>query len=588
MPTVAATLTALVREAALRAGLQPGDALEGCVPTKDSAHGDYQSNVAFRLAKIAGKPPPLVAAALRDHFPPNEVVADVQVAGPGFLNLRLTDGWLAADVLGRLADPRLGTPAVGEGRTLVLDYSSPNIAKRMHVGHLRSTLIGGAIDRIYRFLGWRVVADNHLGDWGTPYGKLMVAWQDHRDEAAYRADPIGELQRLYQGFDGHAAQDPALLDRARAETVKLQNREPASIALWQEFVDRTMAELRVVYGRLGCRFDTFLGESAYADALAPLIEELLASGVAEDSRGAVVIRFTEADGKGLSDQPMLIRKADGAALYGTTDLATVRHRMASWSPERIVYVVDTRQQLHFRQVFAAARRMGVPAVELVHLWFGMLKLPGGAIVASRTKAGAEVDEEAGSQSVNLVDVLDTAAAKAFEVVTEKNPDLAEAERRAIAEVVGVGTIKYFDLSQNPQSDITFSWEKALSLDGGSAVYLQYAYARLHSILRNGGADQRVPSVAPSVVHPTERWLALLVARTPEVVITAAEVYRPNLIAEHLETLAKGVGPFWEACPVLKEGVPAEVREARLSLVHAVATTLRTGLDLLGIGVVPRM
>jgi arginyl-tRNA synthetase len=577
MPTVAAHLTTLVRTAAERAGLQIGAEVEPVVPTRDAAHGDYQSNLAFRLAKSRGMKPVEAASALRDAFPADPAVARVEVAGAGFLNLTLTDDWLAADVLQRVADPRLGTPASGAGRTLVLDYSSPNIAKRMHVGHLGSTLIGGAMDRIYRFLGWNVVTDNHLGDWGTPYGKLMVAWEDWRDEAAYARDPVGELQRLYELAGAKIEEDPTLLQRARAATVKLQARDPATLALWQQFVDVSLAEFRALYERLGCRFDQFLGESAYADALQPLVDELLATGVAIESEGAVVIRFGESDGKALTDQTLVIRKADGAALYGTTDLATIRHRMATWSPERIVYVVDTRQQAHFRQVFAAARRMGIADVELVHLWFGMLKLPGGIVAAARA-----------GNAGNLVDLLDTAASKAFDVVTLKSPDLPEEERRQIAEIVGIGTIKYFVLSQNPQTDVTFTWERALSPDGGSAVYLLYAYARLHSMLRLGGAADKPPTVAPSLAHPAERALGVLVARTPEIVFNAGELYRPNILAEHLEALAKAVGAFYESCPVLKDDVAPDLRAARLSLVFAVARTLEIGLDLLGVRVVPRM
>jgi arginyl-tRNA synthetase len=594
MPTIASHLTALVEVAARRAGLaEEGAIIESCIPTKDPAHGDYQSNAAFRLAKTARRPPDQVVALLQEHFPSDPAVARVEIAGKGFLNLTLTDDWLAADLTARAADERLGAPEPGAGKTLVLDYSSPNIAKRMHVGHLRSTLIGGAFDRIFRFLGWRVIADNHLGDWGTPYGKLMVAWKEWLDEAAYREDPIGELDRLYRLFGERSQDDPDLLARARQETVKLQNREPATLALWQEFVDRTMVELRSIYERLGCRFDVFLGESAYADALSPLLAELESKGFAEHSKGGLIVRFEEAEGKGLSEQPLLVRKADGAALYSTTDLATIRHRVQTWSPQRAVYVVDARQSLHFRQVFAAARKTGLAPsdLELVHVGFGILRLPGGAIVSSRKATPAEAQEAGeakGEQSVNLVDVLDTAAQRAYEVVTEKNPELPEDERRKIAEVVGVGTIKYFDLSQNPQSDITFSWERALSLDGGSAVYLQYAYARMHSILRKGGVADTLPTAPASVSHPAERALAVLVARTPEVVIAAAEAYRPNLLADHLDALVQAVGRFYESCPVLRDDVPADLRLRRLSLVYTVAHTLRIGLSLLGIGVVPRM
>lgn len=574
MPSVAAHLTALVAGAV--EALAPGSAVEPCVPTRDPAHGDYQSNVAFRLAKTLKQSPRAVAEQLAATLRADPAVARVEVAGNGFLNFALRDEWLAA----RVRDLDLG-PRPQVGRTMVIDYSSPNIAKRMHVGHLRSTIIGNALDRLYRWRGWTVVADNHVGDWGTPFGKLIVAWREWRDEAAYAADPVGELQRLYRLADEKMKERPELLARARAETVKLQAKDPETIALWRQFVDASMAEFDEVYRRLDIRFDEVLGESAYDYGLQAMVERLLASGVAVESDGAVIVPFL--DEKGLADHPMLIRKADGAALYGTSDLVCIQYRLERWAPERILYLTDTRQQLHFRQVFAAARKLGLDGT-FVHVWFGMLKLPGGAVVSSRAKNGSS----ASTRSLNLVDLLDTAAAKAYDVVTAKSPDLPDADRRAIAEAVGVGAIKYFDLSQNPQSDVTFDWDRALSLDGGSAVYLQYAYARLHSILRKAGAAETPPDVPAAVEHPTERALAVLVARTPEAIDTAAEAYKPNLLAEHLDAIAKAVGPFWEACPVLRDDVPAEVRAARLALVFAVATTLKTGLELLGIQAIPRL
>ncbi|MCA9492702.1 MAG: arginine--tRNA ligase [Myxococcales bacterium] len=566
MSTVAAHLTALVQQAAERAGFE-GVTVDGCLPTKDASLGDYQSNTAFRLAKSKGMKPRDAAEALRANFPEDPAVTGVEVAGPGFLNLSVDDAWLAAAVR------TVASPGVGAGKTVVIDYSSPNIAKRMHIGHLRSTIIGNALDRMHRWLGYRVIADNHVGDWGTPFGKLIVAWQEWRDEAAYAEDPVGELQRLYQLADEKMEADPSLLERARAETVKLQQRDPETLALWQRFVDASMAEFDVVYGRLGIRFDEVLGESAYQDRLDPLVAELLERGIAVESQGAIVVPLEE---KGLTDHPLLIQKADGAKLYGTTDLATIEHRLATWAPTRVLYVVDTRQQLHFRCVFAAARKMGSSG-DFVHVWFGMLKFPGGAVASSRKGVTA-----------NLLDVLDTAAERAYAVITEKSPELPEEERRAVAEVVGTATIKYFDLSQNPQSDITFDWDRALAHDGGSAVYLQYAYARLHSILRAGGAAETPPDVLPAHTEGPEKALLRLVARLPEVVQSAAETCKPNLLAEYLETVARAVGPFYEHCPVLKDGVAPEVRATRLSLVSVVANTLEVGLGLLGIGVVPRL
>ncbi len=575
MSTIADHLTALVRTAVEAAGHgdQPVDT---CIATRDASHGDYQSNAAFRMAKRLGRVPRELAAEIVPHLPADQAVAGVDIAGPGFINFTLRDEWLAAELRRRAADDRFEPPDAGAGRTVVIDYSSPNIAKRMHIGHLRSTIIGNALHRLHHWLGWKVIADNHVGDWGTPFGKLIVGWKRWLDQAAFDADPVGELQRLYQRSSEAASADEDFLAEARAETVKLQQRDAQTIALWESFVEASMSEFDELYERLGVRFDEVMGESAYGDQLQDLVQELLDAGVAEVSEGAVVVPFTGEDGKGLAKNPLLIRKADGAALYGTTDLATIRHRVEQWKADRVVYVVDLRQQLHFRQVFAGARKMGFTDVELQHVWFGVLKVAG-AIAA--TRAG---------DVINLVDLLDTAAERAFEVVTEKNPALPEDERRSIAEAVGVGAVKYFDLSQNPQSNINFTWDKALSHDAGSSVYLQYAYARMQSILRKGGVADGSLDALPSTDHPAERTLAVLALRTPEVVIAATEAYRPNLLAEHLDALASAVGPFYDQCPVLREGVDPAVRARRLSLVHGVARALETGLDLLGIRAIARM
>jgi arginyl-tRNA synthetase len=572
MSTVAQHLSELVRQAAARAGLD-ATAVEPVVPTRDPAHGDYQSNAAFRLAKAAGKNPRATVEALRDALPADPAIAKVEVAGAGFLNLHVADAWLAADVAARVAHPHLAPNPKGVGKAVVIDYSSPNVAKRLHVGHLRSTNIGNALDRLHRALGYRVIADNHLGDWGTPIGKLVVAWRAWRDDAAYQADPVGELQRLYQRAEEELEKDPTLLEQARAATVALQTGDPDTVALWRQIVDVSKQELEQVYGRLGIRFDTYHGESFYDPRLASLLDELVAKGHAVESKGALIVPLPD---KGLEEQPMLVRKADGAALYGTTDLATIEFRLREYAPEKVLYVVDTRQQHHFRQLFAAARVVGFHGT-FVHVWFGMLKYEGGAVASSRK-----------GNVINLVELLDTAARHAYDVVSAKSPHVPEDERRHIAEVVGVGAVKYFDLSQNPQTDIVFSWDRALSLDGGSAVYLQYAYARLCSILRAGGAVDGVPGVLPAHEHPAERTLLRLVSRVPEAIELAADAHKPNLLAEHLEAVAKGIGAFWEHCPVLKDGIPAEQRAARLALVYAASRGIAAGLDCLGIGVTPRL
>ncbi|MBN2798378.1 MAG: arginine--tRNA ligase [Deltaproteobacteria bacterium] len=573
MQTLSEHLTELIRQAAVAAGYGDNDVpLEPCVPT-DPRNGDYQSNYAFRLGKAARSNPRAVAAAMVEALPADPLVASAEVAGPGFINLRLRDEALAAHLLARLDGEGFTLSQPGAGKTMVIDFSSPNIAKRMHVGHLRSTIIGDALRRIYASLGWRVIADNHIGDWGTQFGKLMVAWRRWLDQDAFDADAVGELQRLYQLFGAKAEEDPSLEDLARAETAKLQSGDPENTALWRRFVDASLEEFDAVYDRLGVVFDVTLGESHYQSRLSPLVEGVLAQGLAEEDQGAVIIRFGPEDGKALADTLLLIRKSDGAALYGTTDLATVAYRMETWQPDLIAYVTDVRQRLHFSQVFAAARKMGM-AFTPEHVYFGMLRLAGGAIAATRSGA-----------VLNLVDVLDTAVERARGVVDGKSGHLSDQERAGIAEAVGVGAIKYADLSQNPQSDIVFDWDKMLSMEGNTAPYLMYAYARCMSIFRKADRDGFVPG-GIALEHPSERSLAVLLARTPEVVERAAELWRPNVVADHLFAVANTFASFYHDCRVIGES--PEVEQSRLSLVRATAAVLEQGMKLLGIQPLDRM
>jgi arginyl-tRNA synthetase len=580
MDTLAAQLTDLVTAAAIAAGFDPAFPVESAVPTGNPQHGDYQSNHAFRLAKSLKQNPRQVAEAIKARIPAHPLVATTAVAGPGFINITLADDALGVDVVARAKHPKIGTPQLGAGRTMVIDYSSPNVAKRMHVGHLRSTVIGNAIDRLHRYLGWNVVADNHIGDWGTPFGKLIVMWDDVRDEAAFESDPIGELQRLYQGFGAREKADPSLIERARAETVKLQQGDARNRALWARFVAESMREFDGVYERLGVRFDVVHGESFYRDQLEDLVAELMARGLAEPSDGAVVVRFGE-EAPQLADHPMLVRKSDGGAMYATTDLATARHRVETWRPSRIVIVTDVRQRLHFDQVFAASRKVGfVPAgVELVHIGFGMLKLPGGQIVATRSATG--------DGSLNLVDVFDAARTHARAVVDEKSPDLPEAERDRIAEAVGVGAIRYADLSQNPATDLTFEWDRILSLTGNTAPYLMIAYARCRSIFRKGGVEDFEPT-ACTISHPSERALALKIARTAEVIVDAANGYRPSVLCAHLFELSGVFADFYRDCPVLRDDVDAATRASRLALTFATARAMSEGMQLVGLVPLERM
>ncbi len=579
---------------AASAALVQSFALDGAPPAAAfvaSPRADLQCNAAMQLAKRVGRNPADVAAVIAAAVATHPAVASAEVAKPGFVNVTLSDAWLAAHV-----GDALSLRPVGAGQTVVIDYSSPNVAKPMHIGHLRSTILGEALKRTMRAVGYTVVADNHLGDWGTQFGKLIVAWRRYLDEAAYARDPVGELLRIYVHYsaeekaqraaigapvkteeddDAPAGPVPELLQSARAELVKLQAGDPENVALWNRFIDVSMVEFGRMYQRLGVSFDVTLGESFYNDQLAATVDELLEKGVAEHSQGAVVVTFTkERDGEAMP--PFLIRKADGGFLYGTTDVAGVRYRVATWNPSRIVIVTDERQQLHFRQLFATSRRLGV-TTKLEHVWFGLMRLPEGAAIGTRT-----------GNAVSLESLLDDAERRARDVAREASEgkvELSEEEIANIGRVVGLGAVKYNDLSKDRQTLVTFTWDKALSLQGNTAPYLQYAYARIRSIQRKVA---ELGAVAGPVVslEPAERALALSLLKFPLTVEEVALTARPHALCDYLFALAGTFSTFYNELTV-KDAEPA-VRAARLTLCELVASVLKRGLDLLGIEVVERM
>jgi arginyl-tRNA synthetase len=547
------------------------------VPTNNPAHGDYQWNFAFRVARARKENPRALAERLLPHFSAHPGVATAEVAGAGFLNLKLREEWLAERLADQAANPGGALAQSGAGKTVVIDFSSPNVAKRMHVGHMRSTHLGHVLSLLHAAAGWNVVRDNHIGDWGTPFGKLIVAWDEWRDESAYAADPVGELERLYVRFGDETAAKPGeaddaavartrtLQDRAREETAKLQRGDARNRALWEDFRARSLEEYEAVYQRMGVRFDVVLGESEYGPVTDAVVDELVGAGIAEQSEGAVIVRF--------GDQVSVVRKKDGAATYTATDLACVRYRMNRWSPGRMVYVTDARQAQHFANLFAVAKRWGCPS-DLVHMGFGMLKLPDGAM---STRKG---------NVIRLVDLLDEAVARARAVVDEKSASFPEAERAAIAEAVGVGAVRYQDLVQSPTSDITFDWKKMLAMDGNSAPYLLYARARAASILRKAAADGGVgPAAVATLGDPLERELALALLRLPEAVEGALRTSSPHLLADGVYRACEAFNRFYFELKVLD--VP-EHRASRLALVSAADRVIVHALGLLGLRALDRL
>jgi len=562
--------------------------------SKAGFDSDFQTPLALQLAKPLRSNPRQIAAGIKDKLEGDARIAAVSVGGPGFVGVTLSDSFLATHLSGMLASDRLGVPVLDDS-TVVIDFSSPNVAKRMHVGHIRSTIIGDALRRLGTFVGHKVVADNHIGDWGTQFGKLIWAWKHWRDDDAFAADAIAELERLYVTYvekeeaynDAKAKNDgthpdpeePDWPELARAELAKLQAGDEENLALWRMMIEASKHAFESIYDRLDVHFDVTYGESHYNEMLQPLVEELLADGTAEESQGAVVIFFRDEDGE---DElpPFLIRKSDGAALYATTDLATVRLREQEFSPSRCIYVTDTRQQGHFRQVFAAAEKMGV-TTRLDHVWFGMMALPEGAF--STRKGNAPPLHELLNEAESRARAQQVAR---LEQIGETWP---EDELDELARVIGLGGVKYSDLSNNPQTNITFSFDKMLSLEGNTAVYLQYTSARTHSLSRKA-ADAGLPEPdgeTLKLVEAQERDLMLHTLGFGGAVRAAWEQGKPNLLATFLYELASKYHTFYQACPVLKEE-DEELRMSRLNLNLLARKVLTTGLSLLGIDAPERM
>ncbi len=548
-------------------------------PTQDPKHGDYQVNGVLPLAKQLKKNPRELAAPVAAKIAEHEAVEAAEVAGPGFVNLRLRDAWIAAQLREALSDrERDGVPRVEKAETIVVDYSSPNIAKQMHVGHLRSTIIGDALVRMLRFAGHTVIGDNHLGDWGTQYGLLIVGMREWGSEEALRSDPIVELERVYKLASAKSKEDEAFAERARAELAKLQAGDAENRRLWQHFVDATTKSLNEIYDRLGVRFDEWLGESAYDDMLPGVVEMLLEKGIAREDQGAICVFFNELDaveGKLKKQEvPFIIRKRDGAYLYSTSDIATVLYRRDRWNAGRAVYVVDKRQGQHFDQLFEVVRLLGIP-MKLEHVGFGMVLGADGTPIKTRD-----------GTALTLASLLDEAEERAQKLM-EEELKLPAAQATELRRAVGIGAVKYADLSQNRTSDYKFEWEKLISFKGNSGPYLQYAHARCNSLFRKGDIDpSRIDGTQLRIESPAEATLARRLIKLADVVHTSAQQYYPHYIADHLYSLAGDFSSFFESSPVLKsEGA---VRESRLALVDLTRRQLARGLALLGIEAPERM
>ena len=540
-----------------------------------SAHADYQANVAMGLGKRLGKPPRDVAAAIIAKLPADDLIAQASASGPGFINLTLQERYLAGQLEAMLADPRLGSPTAGAPATVVVDYSAPNVAKEMHVGHLRSTIIGDALARVLAFQGHRVIRQNHIGDWGTPFGMLIEHLLDQH--AAGDTANLKELVAFYKEARAKFDADPAFAERARRRVVLLQQGDEETRVLWRKLIDTSVAHFTALYERLGVslRPEDVAGESLYNDALPGLVAELEKDGLARESEGAICVFPPGFQGRDNEPLPLIIRKQDGGYGYATTDLAALRYRVQKLGARRLLYVVGSPQTQHLAMVFATARMAGWAddSIRLEHIAFGSVLGPDKKMF--KTRAG---------ESVSLASLLEEAVARALTAVREKAQQLDPAEQEKIARAVGIGAVKYADLSNDRIKDYVFDWNRMLAFDGNTAPYLMYAHARCRSILRQAG--DAPAAAALQLGTPAERTLALTLLNFPSTVEQTAETSQPHRICQHLFEVATAYADFFENCPVLKADEP--LRSSRLRLCQLTARVLGQGLGLLGISAPERM
>ena len=583
MDTFQSILAKRLSEGLAKAGLPEAGEL---TQATDPRFGDYQTNVALVLGKERGEKPRGLAEKIVAHLDVAQLCEQAVVAGAGFINFTLRPAAIGKQTLDVLRDERLGVAETDSPQRIVIDFGSPNVAKPMHVGHIRSTLLGDALARVAEFLGHEVIRDNHIGDWGTQFGMVIYGWKNLLDRQALQRNPLAEIVRIYKETNERASSDPHVREACRQELVKLQAGNKINVDIWNECVAFSMQDFERIYKLLDVHYDMQCGESFYHDRLPGVVDRLLKAGVAEISEGAVVVFFR--DDPELADKPLIIRKRDGGFNYATTDLATVDYRINELKADAIWYVVGAPQSLHFRQIFTIARHEGY-AANLRHIIFGSVL--GDDRKLMKTRSG---------ENVPLRELLEEACKRARKIIDEKNPDLSDEEKSDIAEKIGIGAVKYADLSQYRTTDYIFSWDRMLSLHGNTAPYLQNAYVRIRSIFRKAGehtvagiADAGPGSPTPATTttaltlkDPAELDLAKRLCQFGEIVPQVLNGFRPNILANYLFELANSFHAFYEACPVLKSEEPA--RGSRLALCDLTGRVLQRGLDLLGINLPERM
>ena len=550
--------------------------------TKDKSHGDFATNIALMLAKPADMKPRDLAEKLIAALPADNAVAKVEIAGPGFINFFQADDWLTGLLDQALADEHLGVARPAQAQTVVVDYSSPNLAKEMHVGHLRSSIIGDAVVRTLEFLGHKVVRQNHVGDWGTQFGMLLAYLEEQKSEESDTelSRELGDLEGFYRAAKQRFDESDAFATRARSLVVKLQAGDEDCLALWREFNSVSLSHCQAVYDRLGVSLTPadVRGESAYNDDLAQVVSDLDAKGLLSEDQGAQCVFMDEFKNKEGAPLPVIVKKADGGYLYATTDLAALRYRAGTLHADRMLYFVDQRQALHFQQMFSLAKRAGfVPEnTELEHMGFGTMNGPDGR--PFKTRDGG---------TVKLIDLLDEAEQRAYNLVRDKNPELDDSALRTIAHAVGIGAVKYADLSKNRSSDYIFNFEQMLSFEGNTAPYLLYAYTRVASVFRKAGLDMGDVNGDFLLQEEAEQALAARLVQFGEVLESLAEKGLPHLLCSYLYDVAGLFSTFYEHCPILS-GDNEALKQSRLKLAALTARTLKQGMELLGLSPLERM
>jgi arginyl-tRNA synthetase len=539
--------------------------------------GDYQANGIMGAAKKLKMNPRELAGKVLEHLDLSEIAEKIEIAGPGFLNIHLKNEWLAERAESALASDMLNIEKTSDPQNIVIDYSAPNLAKEMHVGHLRSTIIGDAIARVLGFTGHNVIRQNHVGDWGTQFGMLLTYMEELGEDSAELSTQLSNLEKFYQAAKIRFDKDEVFAKTARENVVKLQAGDPEFLKLWKQFTDTSLQHCDEIYQDLNVLLtrDDVMPESAYNDDLANVVADLNKLGMLKEDQGAQCVFMDEFKTKDDKITPMIVQKSDGGYLYATTDLAALRYREDKLKMDRGLYVIDARQSLHLKQVFTAGKKAGFTPedVQLEHLAFGTMMGKDGT--PFKTRDGG---------TVKLIDLLNEAQQRAFDLVTQKNPDLDEASRRSIAKTVGIGAVKYADLSKNRTSDYIFNWDTMLSFEGNTAPYLQYAYARIQSIFRKAGTIDSNADI--TLIEPAERQLANKLLQLSEAIEIVAKEGTPNLLCNYLFELAGNFMTFYEACPIMK--ADEDVKQSRLKLAQLTANTLKTGLDLLGIDVMEQM